>query len=90
MNITIKPGAATQDARDIESIVTKIEEDMQTLDEAIKKTIPSGIETDWSDDLKQKWTSYYGSDVPEAMSAMKQSAKNLQLAVDEALKYSGQ
>ena len=35
MNITINPGAATDDAAQIDSIVSQMEEDMQVLDSAI-------------------------------------------------------
>ena len=61
---------------------------METLDAAIKRNIPNGVETTWSEEVRNKWESYYGSDVPEAMEAMKLSATNLRLAVDQALKYS--
>jgi len=90
MNITITPGAATQDAAEIDSIVSSIESSMEVLDAAIKRNIPSGIETTWSDEVKSKWETYYSSDVPEAMEEMKQSATNLRMAVDQATKYSGQ
>ena len=49
MNITITPGAATQDAAEIDSIVSSIESSMEVLDAAIKRNIPSGIETTWSE-----------------------------------------
>ncbi len=90
MNITITPGAATQDAAEIDSIVSSIESSMEVLDAAIKRNIPSGIETTWSDEVKNNWETYYSSDVPEAMEEMKQSATNLRMAVDQATKYSGQ
>ncbi len=48
MNITILPGAATEDVKQIEEIVRKIDSDMQKLDEVIKKLIPNGVETQWS------------------------------------------
>ena len=47
MNITINPGAATEDAMQIDSIIATIEENMATLDRAIKSTIPEGIEKWW-------------------------------------------
>ena len=87
MNLTIAPGAATDDARQIVQIVSDIESDMETLDNAIKNTIPSGIQTTWSETLRDNWESYYGSDVPEAMAEMKQSASNLEKAVEAALGY---
>ncbi len=90
MNITITPGAATEDAAQIDSIVETMESCMETLDAAIKRNIPDGIETTWSDEVKNNWCQYYGSDVPEAMAEMKQSATNLRMAVEAALKYSGE
>ena len=88
MNITIIPGAATDDAAQIDKIVDTIETCLQTLDAAIKRNIPSGVETAWSDEVRTNWEKYYGSDVPETMAGMKLSAANLRLAVDQALKYS--
>lgn len=88
MNITINTGAAVEDATQIDNIVKQIEQDMETLDAAIKRNIPSNVDTDWSDRLKSDWTNYYGSDIPETMQAMKASAENLRKAVQEALTYS--
>lgn len=88
MNITIMPGAATEDAAQIDSIITDIESDMQQLDAAIKSTIPDGIQTEWSETVRGNWESYYGADVPAAMADMKLSATNLRLAVEQALAYS--
>lgn len=87
MNITINPGAATEDAAQIDQIITQMEEDMQVLDSAIKRNIPDGIQTTWSDTVRTNWESYYTADVPQAMEEMKLSATNLRLAVDQALKY---
>ncbi len=87
MNITINPGAATDDATQIDSIVSTMEENMQTLDAAIKSTIPDGIQTTWSDTVRSNWESYYSADVPAAMEDMKLSAANLRLAVEQALSY---
>ncbi len=87
MNITINPGAATDDAAQIDSIVSTTEENMQTLDAAIKSAIPEGIQTTWSDTVRTNWETYYGADVPAAMADMKLSATNLRLAVEQALAY---
>lgn len=87
MNITINPGAATDDASQIDSIVSTMQDNMQTLDTAIKSTIPNGIQTTWSDTVRSNWESYYGADVPAAMEDMKLSATNLRLAVEQALAY---
>ncbi len=88
MNITIKPGAATEDAAQIDSIINQIEQDMQTLDAAIKKNIPAGVQTNWSDTVRSNWEQYYSADIPDAMAQMSMSASNLRLAVEKALKYS--
>ena len=85
--LTINPGAATDDAAQIDSIVSQMESDMQTLDAAIKRNIPDGIQTTWSDTVRSNWESYYTADVPQAMEDMKLSAENLRLAVNQALKY---
>ena len=88
MNIEIKPGAALDDASQIESIVSTIEQTMAELNHVMDRTIPAGIETDWSEEVKQHWMHYYAGDIPTAMEAMKASAKNLKVAVDEAVAYS--
>ena len=41
MNITINTGAAVEDATQIDNIVRQIEQDMEILDAAIKRNIPS-------------------------------------------------
>ncbi len=87
MNITINPGAATDDAAQIDSIVSQIENDMQVLDAAIKRNIPEGIQTSWSEVVRENWQTYYSADVPAAMEDMKLSAANLRLAVEQALRY---
>ncbi len=88
MNITINPGAATDDAAQIDSIVSTMQEAMATLDRELKATIPDGIQTTWSETVRSNWESYYTADVPQAMEDMKLSAANLRLAVEEALAYS--
>lgn len=87
MNVTINTGAATDDAAQIDSLVQNIQESMQTLDSAIKSTIPEGIQTTWSETVRNNWESYYTADVPAAMEDMKLSAANLRLAVEQALQY---
>lgn len=87
MNVTINTGAATDDAAQIDSLVQNIQESMQTLDSAIKSTIPEGIQTTWSETVRNNWESYYTADIPAAMEDMKLSAANLRLAVEQALQY---
>ena len=87
MNITITPGAALDDAAQIDSIVAAIQAAMDELDKAIKNTIPDGIQTTWSNTVRDNWESYYQADVPQAMEEMKLSANNLRVAVDQTLKY---
>lgn len=88
MNITIKPGAATEDAAQIDSIVSIMEQDMQKLNEVITTCIPDGVMTDWSDSLRANWERYYNDGIPEAMEAMKASAENLRIAIEKALDFS--
>lgn len=90
MNITINPGAATDDAAQIDSIVTTMEENLETLNGAITRNIPNGVQTSWSETVRENWSTYYGADIPAAMADMKLSATNLRMAVDQALKYSSE
>lgn len=87
MNVTINPGAATDDAAQIDSLIQTMEEAMETLNNAIKNTIPSGIQTTWSETVRENWETYYTADIPAAMEDMKLSAANLRMAVDQALKF---
>ena len=87
MNITITPGAATDDAAQIDSLVQSIEESAETLNNAIKNTIPSGIQTTWSETVRSNWESYYTADIPQALDDMRLSATNLRIAVEQALNY---
>ena len=87
MNVTITPGAATDDAAQIDSLVATIQASMEELDRKIKQTIPAGIQTTWSETVRGNWESYYTGDVPAAMEDMKLSAANLRLAVQKALEY---
>ncbi len=87
MNITINPGAATDDAAQIDSLVQSIEESAETLNNAIKNTIPTGIQTTWSETVRSNWESYYTADIPQALEDMRLSATNLRLAVEQALNY---
>lgn len=88
MNITIKPGAATDDAAQIKSIVQEIEESLTELNSKVTKNIPSGVSTDWSRELLENWNTYFTNDVPNALHNMTLSAENLNKAVDAALAYS--
>ena len=87
MNITIVPGAATEDAAQIDEIVSRIEESMKELDSVIKNTIPEGIQTTWSESIRTQWEKYYTSDIPNAMENIKMSADNLRLAIEQVLQY---
>lgn len=87
MDIRINPGAATDDAAQIDSLVQTMQESMETLNNAIKQTIPAGIQTTWSETVRTNWEGYYTADVPAAMEDMKLSATNLRLAVEKALQY---
>ena len=87
MNVTINPGAATDDAAQIDSLVQSMQESMEVLNNAIKQTIPNGIQTTWSQTVRENWESYYSADVPAAMEDMKLSATHLRLAVEKALQY---
>jgi len=87
MNITIKPGAATDTATQIDDIVRKRKEAREVVDRVIKQTIPDGIETNWSETVLANWKNYYNADIPEGMAEMQLSATNLRKAVEAAIKY---
>lgn len=88
MNITVNTDEAYQGVKDIKDVVQSMKEQMEILDNEFKKQIPTGINTNWSNEVLDKWTKYYGADVPAAMEAMLQSATNLQMAVEAAEQYS--
>ncbi len=90
MNLTIKPGAATDDAAQIQKIVSDIETSLDELNQKITGNIPSGVDTDWSEEVLNNWNTYYSADVPQALADMTLSATNLNNAVDAALKYSNE
>lgn len=87
MNLTIKPEAATEDAKQIEEIIRTIDESMKELDEVIKRLVPERIETEWSNELREKWETFYSGVVKDSMLAMQQSSESLKRAVDAALQY---
>ena len=86
-NIIIKPGAALDDAREIDGIIENIKNYMEELNSKINAYIPNELNTTWAENLKNNWTNYYSADVPEAMEEMKKSATNLRLAVEAALAF---
>ncbi len=88
MNITIKPGAATDDAQQISSIVSTITADMEECDKILKQLATGELSLDWADTLYSQWQGYFNSDIPEAMAEMQQSSTNLQTAVSAAIAYS--
>lgn len=88
MNLTILPEAALDDAKNIDSIVSQIGEDLEALNRVIKNNIPEHLETEWSVRLLNDWEEYYNGNVKDAMMGMTMSATNLKNAVDMALNYS--
>lgn len=88
MNVTINTAAALDDAAQIENVVTRLTDDMATLNQAIKDTIPAGIQTEWSETLSDNWNKYYTADIPNAMEEMKVSASNIQMAVQTTEDFS--
>ena len=87
MNLTILPDAATEDAKQIEDIIRKIDESMKVLDGEIKRIVPDHVETEWSNSLRERWTQFYDGAVKDSMAAMQESAESLKRAVDAALAY---
>lgn len=89
-NISIKPDAALGDAKEIDSIVESITNNMDELNQVIKRNIPDRVRTNWSEEVRANWQRYYSDSIPMAMESMKASAVNLRTAVDEAIRYSKQ
>ena len=85
MNLQINPGAALDDAQQIDSIVTSIQESMAELDAAMKADTTAA---EWADKVKSNWNNYYNADVANGMNDMKLSATNLRTAVQQAMDYS--
>ena len=92
MNIEILPGAALDDAKMIDTIVSDMTDAMAELNDIINNKmgeVGSGkpISTAWAGDVISNWNAYYSSDIPETMEQMKLSATNLRMAVDAAVQY---
>ena len=87
MNVTLKPGAATDDARQIDMIIQKISDSMAELNQAMNRAIPNGVKTTWSLSVKDNWDKYYTADVPATLEDMKLSATNLRAAIEQVLSY---
>lgn len=95
MQLQIKPGAALDSAKEIEEIVAKIEEAMETLNSIMNNNMgPVGsgkeISTNWAEEVISNWKNYYTSDIPEIMAEITVSATNLKLAVETAQAYSNE
>lgn len=88
MNLTILPEAALDDAKSIDSIVSDINNSLETLDKVIRNNIPEHLETEWSVKLLENWNHYYNESIQGAMAGMSASATNLKKAVDMAVNYS--
>ncbi len=86
--LIIKPGAALEDAKQIETIVETIQECLRKLDECISKNIPNELETTWSKELDDAWQKSYKGSIQDIMDEMKSSATEVQKAVFKALDYS--
>lgn len=87
-SVSIRPGAAIEDVKQIENIVKDIEECLSVLNNVIEKNIPENLETDWSVALKESWTKAYNESIQGVMHEMTLSASNLQMAIDRAIEYS--
>ncbi len=87
MNLTIRPEAATEDAKNIEEIIATIDSSMKELNEVIKRLIPERLETEWSNRLAENWQHFYNETIQDSMIAMQQSSESLKRAVEAALAY---
>ena len=94
-NLTVRSERALNDAKDIENIVQRMEDNMNKLDSTINACIAdgegdTGILTNWSSTVKENWKKYSTNDVPTTFANMKESAKNLKVAVDRAEAFSNE
>ena len=95
LTLTVNSEAALNDAKEVKKIVNSMQESMQTLDDVIENCIAdgvgdTGILTNWSTTVKSNWKSYVAKDIPAAFSDMRETANNLQIAVDRAEAYSNE
>lgn len=88
MNVYIRPGAALDDATQIDSIIGNINDALIELDNTITSLIPEELSLDWAREILDNWNRYYNNDVQNALREMEASGRNLRLAVEGALQYS--
>ena len=88
MNVSIKTDQALNDAQEIVTIITNIKESLESLNDNINKNIPDVLKTEWADQLKSKWSTYYSNDIPTVMDEMNQSAINIQKTAETMIAYS--
>ena len=88
MNVSIKTDQALNDAQEIVSIINNIKDSLETLNDNINKNIPDVLRTDWADQLKSNWSTYYSNDIPTTMDEMNQSAINIQKTAEAMIAYS--
>lgn len=87
LNLTINTDSVSSDALDIDTIVENMQQHLAELEKVIKDNIPSGVDTDWSNELKDDWVNFYNGPVEDGMESLKASAKALRDAVQAALEY---
>lgn len=73
---------------EINDIVSNLENTMASLDETIKKNIPDRIDTEWANELRTSWQSYYNQEVVSVLEEMRLNGLYLRKAVNKALEYS--
>ena len=86
--IKINKDSALGAILEINDIVSNLENTMANLDETIKKNIPDRIDTEWANELRSDWQSYYNQEVISVLEEMRQNGLYLRKAVNKALEYS--
>ena len=86
--IKINKDSALGAVLEINEIVSNLENTMATLDETIKKNIPDRIDTNWANELRKDWQTYYNQSVIAVLEEMRLNGIYLRKAVNKALEYS--
>lgn len=87
MQLEIAEGVALDTASNIERIVSSFNADMDRLNTILTSKINEGIQTQWADEVKSNWQTYYTSDIETIKEEMLNSATNLKKAVDAWVAY---
>ena len=88
MGLKVNKKSALAAALEIDEIINKMNESMDTLDDVIRETIPDRIDTEWSNELREDWQKYYNTSINENLEQMRDNGTILRKAVEVALSFS--